>query len=149
MKKKFWDRRIPTLFGILLITLGVGVTTFLVNQGVLFKSNASLTDQPQNVRITNVTDNSFTVSYETENKIMGSLNYGEDQKLGQPALDDRDQQTGNLTSYNIHNVTVRNLSPQKKYFFSITSGQETYVNNGQPFEVTTGSNLSQSPPNQD
>lgn len=149
MKKKFWDKRIPTLFGILLITLGVGVTTFLVNQGVLFKSNASATDQPQNVRITNITDSSFTVSYQTEGKVLGSLNYGEDQKLGQPALDDRDQQTGNLTSYNIHNITVRNLSPQKKYFFSIASGQETYINNGQAFEVDTGSKLSDSPPSQD
>jgi hypothetical protein len=149
MKKKFWDKRIPTLFGILLITLGVGVTTFLVNQGVLFKSNASATDQPQNVRITNITDSSFTVSYQTESKVMGSLNYGEDQKLGQPALDDRDQQTGNLTSYNIHNITVRNLSPQKKYFFSIASGQETYINNGQAFEVDTGPKLSESPPSQD
>jgi len=79
MKKNFWDRRIPTLFGILLITIGVGITTFLVNQGVLFKSNASLTNQPQNVRITNITGNSFTVSYQTESKVIGSLNYGEDQ----------------------------------------------------------------------
>jgi hypothetical protein len=149
MKKNFWDKRIPTLFGILLITLGVGVTTFLVNQGVLFKSNASLTDQPQNVRITNITDGSFSVSYETESKVIGSLNYGEDQKLGKSSLDDRDQQTGNLTSYNIHNITVRNLSPQKKYFFSITSGQETFINSDQPFEVTTGPKLSESPPNQD
>src|ERR1035437_3866186 len=149
MKKKFWDRRIPTLFGILLITLGVGVTTFLVNQGILFKSNASLTDQPQNVRITNITDGSFSVSYETESKVIGSLNYGEDQKLGKSSLDDRDQQTGNLTSYNIHNITVRNLSPQKKYFFSINSGQEAYINSDQPFEVTSGLNISASPPSQD
>ena len=149
MKKKFWDKRIPTLFGILLITLGVGITTFLVNQGVLFKSNASLTDQPQNVRITNITGSSFTVSYETVSKVIGSLNYGEDQRLGKSALDDRDQQTGNLTAYSIHNITTRSLNPEKKYFFSITSGQGVYTNNDQPFEVTTGQDLSQSPPNQD
>jgi hypothetical protein len=148
MKKNFWDRRIPTLFGILLITIGVGITTFLVNQGVLFKSNANLTNQPQNVRITNITDSSFTVSYETESKVIGSLNYGDNQNLGKPALDDRDQQTANLTSYNIHNITVRNLTPQRKYFFSIISGQETYINSNQPFEVATGSKLSESPPNQ-
>ena len=148
MKKNFWDRRIPTLFGILLITIGVGITTFLVNQGVLFKSNASLTNQPQNVRITNITDNSFTVSYQTESKVIGSLNYGEDQKLGNPALDDRDQQTANLTAYNVHNITVRNLNPQKQYFFSITSGQETYINSNQPFTVTTGPKLPGPPPDQ-
>jgi len=148
MRKKIWDKRIPTLFGILLITLGVGVTTFLVNQGVLFRSNASATDQPQNVRITNITDNSFTVSYETDGKIIGSLNYGQDQKLGQPALDDRDQQTGKLIPYNLHNITVRNLSPQTKYFFSITSGQETYTDSGQPFSANTGPKLSGAIPTQ-
>jgi hypothetical protein len=148
MRKKFWDKRIPTLFGILLITIGVGITTFLVNQGVLFKSNASLTQQPQNVRITNITDNAFSVSYSTEDQIIGSLNYGVDAKLGNPALDDRNQQTGTLTPYRVHNITVRNLKPQTQYYFSITSGQENYLNGEKPFEVTTGQTISGSPPNQ-
>jgi hypothetical protein len=148
MRKKFWDKRIPTLFGILLITLGVGITTFLVNQGVLFKSNASLTQQPQNVRITNITDSSFSISYSTQDQVIGSLNYGADAKLGNPALDDRNQQTGTLTPYRIHNITVRNLTPETKYYFSITSGQENYLNGDKPFEVITGPKISGSPPSQ-
>ena len=148
MKKQFWNKRIPTLVGILLITIGVGVTTFLVNQGVLLRSNASVTEQPQNVRITNVTDNSFSVSYETDIQVIGSINYGKDSKLGQQALDDRDQQTGSLNSHKIHNITARNLDPQTKYFFSITSGQNNYTNGEQLFEITTGTSLSGSPPQQ-
>jgi len=138
MKKNFWDRKIPTILGILVITIGVGITTFLVSQNTLFKSNASLSDQPKDVRITNVTDNSFTVSYSTDGQVAGSLNYGKDKSLGQAALDDRDQQTGNLANYNIHNLTVRLLSSQTQYFFTITSGQDSFLNNGQPFMVTTG-----------
>lgn len=148
MKRHFWNRRIPTLFGILLITIGIGITTFLVNQGALFKSNASATEQPKNVRITNITDNSFSVSYETESQVIGSLSYGKDNKLGQQALDDRDQQTGNLASHKIHNITVRNLDPQTEYYFSITSGQNNYTNGNQLFNIITGSKLSDSPPKQ-
>jgi len=148
MRKKFWNRRIPTLLGILLITIGIGVTTFLVNQNILLRSNASTTEQPQNVRITNITDNSFSVSYETETQVIGSLNYGKDNKLGQQALDDRDQQAGSLVSHLMHNITVRNLTPQTKYYFSITSGQNNYTNGEQLFGVATGSKLSDSPPKQ-
>jgi hypothetical protein len=141
MRKNFWDKKIPTMLGILIITIGVGITTFLVSQNTLFKSNASLSDQPKDVRITNVTDNSFTVSYSTDGQVAGSLNYGEDKSLGQSALDDRDQQTGSLANYNIHNLTVRLLSSQTQYFFTITSGQDSFLNNGQPFMVATGPTL--------
>jgi len=138
MRESFWNKKIPTIFGMLVITIGVGITTFLVSQNTLFKSNASLSDQPKAVRITNVTDTSFTVSYSTDGQVSGSLNYGKDKNLGQSALDDRDQQTGNLANYNIHNITVQLLSPQTQYFFTITSGQDSFLNNEQPFTTTTG-----------
>ena len=148
MKKSFWNKKFPTLFGVLLITIGISVTTFLINQGVLLKSNASTSDQPQNVRITNVTDSSFSVSYATDGSVTGSLNYGLDSKLGKSALDDRDQQTGNLASHKVHDITVRSLSPLTKYYFSITSGQNSYLNQDQYFAVTTGPAISEGPPNQ-
>jgi hypothetical protein len=145
MMGNFWNKKIPTILGILVITIGVGITTFLVNQSTLFKSNASLSDQPKDVRITNITDTSFTVSYSTDAQVSGSLNYGKDKSLGQSALDDRDQQSGNLANYNIHNVTVRLLSQQTQYFFTITSGQDSFLNNGEPFSVTTGPVLDNPP----
>lgn len=144
MRKSFWDKRIPTLLGIFLITISVGVTTFLVNQEAILQINAAPSEQPQNVRITNVTDASFSVSYSTNNSVIGSINYGKSLELGQSGLDDRDQQSGSLTNYKIHSITVRNLSPLTKYYFTITSGQDSYMNNNQPFEVTTGPPLTNS-----
>lgn len=149
MKKNFWDKRIPTLLGIFLITIGVAVTTLLVKQGALFQTKASPSEQPQNVRISNITDNSFTVSYATDDKVIGSINFGKTAALGQSGLDDRDQQSGSLNIFNLHNITVRNLSPTTRYLFTITSGKDTYMNNSNPFEVTTGSSISESPTTQE
>ena len=149
MRKSFWDKRIPTLLGIFLITIGVGITTLLVKQGALFQSKASPSEQPQNVRITNITESAFTVSYTTNDKVIGSINYGKTTALGQSGLDDRDQQLGSLTTFNLHNITVRNLSPATNYFFTITSGKDTYMNNSQAFEVTTGTTISSTPTNQE
>ena len=148
MRKSIWDKRIPTLFGIFLIVLGVAVTTFMVQKGLLFQINAGPTEQPQSVRITNVTDTSFTVSYFTNSKVIGSVNYGKTAALGQSGLDDRDQQSGSLASYNYHNITVRGLTSKTKYFFTIISGQNTYLNNSEPFEVTTGQTIASSPTSQ-
>ena len=148
MKKTIWDKRIPTLLGMLLIIVGVGITSFLVNKGVILTGHANPTTNPQNVRITNITDNSFTVSYNTDAQVIGSLNYGKDQSLGQTALDDRDQQTGSLVNHKVHSITVRNLSSTTKYFFSITSGQDKFLNNGAPFEVTTGASIDNPPSDQ-
>ena len=148
MKKTIWDKRIPTLLGLILIVIGVGFTSYLVSQGVIVIQHASPTSNPQNVRISNITDSSFTVSYVTDARVIGSINYGPDQNLSQTALDDRDQQTGSLSSYKIHSITIRNLSPSTKYYFSITSGQNKYLNNGAFFETTTGPTIQNSPSEQ-
>lgn len=141
MRKNFWDRRIPTLLGILVIVIGVGVTTFLVNKGVIFVSKAAPGQEPQNVRITNISDNSFTVSYLTSDSVTGSLSYGSDKKLGQNALDDRDQGQSTIKTYKSHYFSVRNLKPTTTYYFTITSGSTSYYNNGSFFLVTTGASI--------
>lgn len=136
MRKTIWDKRIPTLLGLLLITIAVGVTSFLVRQQTFFVGKASPSSNPQNVRITNITDSSFTVSYITDAQVAGSINFGKDTNLGQIALDDRDKKSFS-SSYNIHSITAKNLTAQTRYFFSITSGQESFLNNGVPYQVET------------
>ncbi len=141
MKNSFWNKRIPTLLGLLVISLGVGLTTFIANKETLFQTNATSTEQPQNVRITNITGTSFTVSYTTGDKISGSVNYGKDQSLGLSALDTREKQSEGVKDYKVHNIEINSLTPLTKYYFTIISGQNTYLNNGQLFQVTTGPSL--------
>ncbi|MBI3984369.1 MAG: hypothetical protein HY344_00290 [Candidatus Levybacteria bacterium] len=148
MRESIWNKKIPNLLGILLIAIGIGVTTFLVREGGIFSIRAGPSHDPQEVRISNITQESFTVSYYTEDKVTGALSFGESQSLGQSALDDRDQNSGSINSYNIHNITVRNLKPDAKYYFSIISSNDTYLNNANPFEATTGSAIENQPEQQ-
>lgn len=143
MRKTFWDKRIPTLLGLFIIIVGTVITTFYANKTQLGQVNALNSDQPQNVRITNITNNSFSVSYTTENKTSGSINYGKDKTLGQNALDDRDQTNGGLNQYLIHIITARDLTPSTKYYFTITNGNKVYTTNGADFEVTTSPSLTE------
>jgi hypothetical protein len=142
MRNNIWNKRIPTLLGIFILTFGLGLTTLLTSRETLLQTRASSNQQPQNVRITNVSDTSFTVSYTTIDKSLGSINYGTTQNLGSSALDSRDTQIGDIKNYNVHNITVANLIPKTTYYFTIISGQNTYLNSNQPFQVTTGTKLS-------
>jgi len=148
MKNTIWEKRIPTILGIIFIVIGIGLTSLLVNQGIIFIGKAAPGSSPVQLTITNVTDSSFTVTYLTEAETVGSVNYGKDQKLGQIARDDRDQQSNTLNSRIIHNITIRSLSPLTKYYFSITNGQETYLNEGSPYIAQTGKVISDLPPDQ-
>lgn len=147
MKKSFWDKRIPTLLGLFVLFLGVFVTTFLTNSKTFLQTNAVSLEQPQNVRITNVTDKSFSVSYFTSDKIAGSINYGKNNTLDQSAFDERNLKSEKLTNYQIHSIAANNLLPLTKYYFTIISGRNTYYNNGKPFEIVTGSSISDSAKN--
>jgi len=136
MRRTIWSKRIPTLLGILLIVVGIGITSYLVESGVILTSKAGPSETAQNIRITNVTDRSFTVSFTTEAPVIGSINFGKDKNLGQTALDDRDRQ-GVLKEHKIHHITVKNLDSSSDYYFSITSGSKEFLQKDEPFIVKT------------
>ena len=140
MKNSLWQRRIPTLLGIMMIVVGIGVTTYLASKGAIVTTKAGPTETPQDVRVTNISDNSITVSYTTEAQVIGSINYGRDKSLGQTTLDDRDDE-GVISPRFVHYVTLKNLSPSATYLFSITSGANTYLKDGNPYEITTAPSI--------
>ncbi len=149
MKQTFWNKRIPTLLGIFLIVIGVGVTSYLTSIGVNPFIKAAPQEAPIDMRITNISDTAFTVTYSTQGSVIGSISVGKDSSLGQIFLDDRDQASGTPTFHKVHSITARGLQPNTTYFFSITSGTTTYTttanNTNQPFTVTTGPAISTPP----
>lgn len=137
MRNTFWNKRIPTLLGILLLVIGVAATSELTKNGVIFVSQASPAHTPENVRITNITDSSFAVSYTTAKAVPGFISFGKDQNPTTTATDDRSPSIDSGAAFSMHHITVKNVSPGTKYFFNITSGPDTFLNNEVLFEVST------------
>lgn len=148
MRNDIWQKRIPTILGLLFITISVVLTSFLVKNTAVFKGRAAPSIVPQNLRITNISDTSFTVSYITEDTTIGSLSFGTETQMGNSSIDDRDQPEGIIKPYKVHYITVRDLKPNQKYFFEVISGQETFLDNGKPFEVNTAQSIVNPPPQQ-
>lgn len=148
MKKKFWDKRIPSLLGLFFLAMSIGLLSWLGKNYTEFRSKASEGEAPGSVQISNIADTSFTVSYTTQDQVIGIINYGRDKKFGQVALDDRDKKTSKSSARQVHYITVSHLDPDTKYYFTIQSGSIEFLNNNQPYEITTGIHLSQNIPDQ-
>ena len=90
------------------------------------------------LRITNVRDGSFTISWITNIVTTGEVRYGTDpNNLNQTGYDRR----GAATSDDTHYVTLTGLYPNTTYYFDLVSGGVTDNNNGTHYTVTTGSTL--------
>jgi hypothetical protein len=139
-KKKLFQRRIPTLLGIgvLLIALVSGMLFFGEGTGV-FAPRATPQTTPKKIRITNITDSSFTISFFTDEATAAFIKYGTAQdQLKSQSSDDRDQLSGSIGEYNVHHVTVRGLEPNSTYFYTLGTGSGSqFDNNGVPFTTKT------------
>src|SRR3989344_5233009 len=133
MKNQLFNKRIPTIFVIGFIVLGIVLTTIIVRIQTNLRSSAGNSEEPKNVKITNLSDGSFTITYQTDAPTIGSVNYGNSKQLGNTQLED--------LSKNIHSLTVAKLSPDTKYYLTIISGQNTFLNNGVPFEILSGPSI--------
>lgn len=138
-------RRFPTILGLLLLIVAVvGGWWFITTQKPTVAGNTV----PRKVRITNVTDSKFSVSWTTPGAQAGSVEYGPvGAKLTEVAKDDRD--TGGAGgTYLSHHVTITGLQPGTQYAFRILSGSAParYDNNGSPYSITTGPTIAETPP---
>ncbi|MBI4028996.1 MAG: fibronectin type III domain-containing protein [Candidatus Blackburnbacteria bacterium] len=122
----------PTFLGLFVLIIGVAIGAFLVQSKQTITSSASPEETPSNVKITNISDKSFTVSWTTTKKVSGFVLYGENQSLGQ---------TADGEAANTHSVDVSSLSPSTAYYFKIVSGQNTYDEKGEAYQVKTGPKL--------
>lgn len=133
--------QLPTILGLLflLVSLFAGVMMVKSNQVFFLRANPDII--PREVKIANITDTSFVVSWITSGKTNGfvQIQAAEERVFA----DDRDQLSGQIGQFTTHYVTVKNLSPLQKYFFKLGSGGKMFDDEGKPFEVTTGSVVSQ------
>lgn len=129
--------RIPTILGlfiiILFITGGIG---FLTYKQQLEKADLSLY-HPMDIKTANVTDNSLTITWQTQQPAAGEVVFGDTSNLSQTALDIRDKDKP--SSRHTHFVTLTNLKPNTVYYYQIKSQGALFP--AKPLEVKTSSQL--------
>jgi len=130
------EKRIPTILALLLVLIGIGTTAFLVEDFQNIKTQAQPSIIPQEVKITNLSSNGFTVSWITEEKTQGFVAFGEEKSLGKTAFDERDKEE-NLDKYFTHHISIKNLKPESTYYFKIISQGATFDQNSFPYDVKT------------
>ncbi len=133
--------RIPTLIGVLVLVLGLAAGIFLVQSRKFFRLGASAENTPKDVRISNISDTSFAVSWTTDKESSGFVLWGEDEQ----SLSKIENDEITIEGFT-HLTTVRNLRPETNYSFKINSGGTEFDNNGVVWKVITGPTLT--PPSQ-
>lgn len=131
------EAKIPTIIGFFLLVIGLAVGVLLVQRQQVFRLAASPELTPKEVRVTNITDTSFSVSWLTDKQTSGFVAFGTSPSLGQTGSDDQDTGT-TPTPRLVHHVTITGLIPRTRYLFKIGAGDSTFDNNGKPWEQTTG-----------
>lgn len=129
---------------LILLISGLVLGLYLLSQKTGFFSRAGASTAPEEMVISNISDNSFTVSWITQKNALGFLTYGDTFTLGNTQADDRD--VNSATPRTTHHVTLKNLEPGKNYYFKIGSGGESYDEKGQPFTQTTAPTSPETPP---
>jgi len=141
MKPSLWNIKIPTYIGFLLLFLVLGITIILLRNNNLTSIKAIPSSAPAIVRITNITDSTFTVSYTTSASTSGSLSYGETQEVGTTTKDDKDENSTAIP-HQAHYFTVKNVKSNTTYYFKLLSGNTAYDNNGEPYKLQTAPTIS-------
>jgi hypothetical protein len=128
--------RIPTIAGVLVLVIGLAAGVYLVQSRQVFKLGASPEFNPKNVRVTNITDSSFNVSWTTNKATEGFIKWGGSEKSLSGV--ETDEIKGDSFT---HYVTVQDLSVSTEYFFIINSGGTEFNNNGIAWSTKTGPSI--------
>jgi len=134
MKKE----KIPTIIGLVILVIGIITGVFLIKSQQIFKLGASSEETPKDVRISNITDSSFTVSWTTDKETLGFVKWGKNANN----LDKVENDTISEEGY-IHSSTIRSLNAQTEYYFKINSNSKDYDNQGTVWKVKTGLQLAE------
>lgn len=141
-------RKIPTLVGILLVIALMAGLSFLFQSFVKTQTRASTSIEPQEVTVSNITDSSFTLTWQTEEAASGTLLAVSATGKKYSGFDERDA-TGKLGKYTTHSVTVRSVAPSTLYDVTIISDGKKYPTDKKSYQITTFDPLTTTPPNID
>lgn len=118
--------RIPTLLGIGIIIFGIATGSLLVMRGRSVTSKAFSDTTLENITLSNIADDSVTISWHTSSAVPSFVTYGINNPTESTALDDRDNQGPQARL--LHYVTIKNLLPKTNYQYKIIAGKTASEN---------------------
>lgn len=128
-------KHIPTLLGIFILIFGIASGIMLLNAKQIFKLGAKEDTGPKNFRVSNISDNSFTISFITPHEASSFIKIGTDSYfLGETQIIRQSKKN------DTHYFDIENLLPEKEYFVYLnTNGVDYFLN--EPKTVKTGVKL--------
>lgn len=141
MKRNLWEARIPTTLALAVLLLGIGITSLLIQRGIITVGRASPDKIPQNIQITNTTDTSFTLVFTTNLMTQAFVNIITNEAATTTIFDDRDALNGVPNSYFSHHITFKNLKPNTSYSYMIIVDGDEILDNNKPFTASTTMSL--------
>jgi hypothetical protein len=130
--------KIPTILGIIILLAGTFGGVFFLQKSQVFKIGASTTVTPKDIRVSNLTDTSATITWTTEGQTADFISYGDTQSVGNIENETQDNQ-----KFFTHSITLTGLKAGTTYFYKINSEGTTFDNNGIPWQFATGPALSE------
>lgn len=131
---------IPTILGMIVLLVGVFAGVYFLKSTQIFKIGASADATPKDIRVTNITDSSITISWTTDKETFGFITWGDSQGNTNKILKDGEK---SQKTYN-HFLSLTGLQPNTTYYYKINSDGTNFDNGGIPWQFTTGSSLNPS-----
>lgn len=124
--------KIPTILGIVILVIGVFAGVFFLGVKQIFRIGADASVAPKDIRISNITDTSATISWTTDKETVGFLAWGESK-----TSTSRVEKEDDSKSFT-HSVNISGLKPNTNYFYKINSEGSDFDNSGIPWQLTSG-----------
>lgn len=124
--------KIPSLLAIFLLIAGLAAAIFIIKNIQTFRLGATGPSSPQDLKITNIKDTAFTVSWVTDNPTIGIVEYSSQGQTNK-------SQPTSLSK--THLITIQNLKPSSSYSFRINSAGQTFDNSGIAWQTQTTATL--------
>lgn len=137
MRKK---TKIPTILGIVILLVGTFAGVFFLNMNQVFKIGAASDSAPKDIRVSDIGDNSGTISWTTDKESSNFLIWGESQNK----LNGIEKESDSDEKFFTHSITLTGLKPLTTYYYKINSDGVTHDNQGIPWQLTTGPSLGSS-----
>ncbi len=133
-------KRIPSILGLAVLIAGLAGGAVLVQRQQQAQPRAAAGGEPIDLAIANISDQSFSVSWTTAEKVTGRA------LLGTRWINDVRDSQAKMSQSSTHFVTVDGLAAAMSYEFRVESGGRQYDSQGKPFTVLTAASLAGSLP---